>query len=99
MKESVLGVGSSIPPIQSDGGTLVSDPVANAALLSNFFDRKQSRDVIDCPASFHRMFKLYTYIFRSHEVWRLLSEPDPHGGVHPLGLFHCFRFQRTINCS
>ena len=40
MKESVLGVGSTIPPLLSDGGALVSDPAGKAALLSNFFDGK-----------------------------------------------------------
>ena len=37
MKESVLRVVSSIPPLQSDGGVLVSDPTGKAAVLSNFF--------------------------------------------------------------
>ena len=48
LKESVLEVGSSIPPLQSDGGTLVSDPAGKACLLSNLFDRKQFRDVYAC---------------------------------------------------
>ena len=60
-----MGVGSSISPLQSDGGALVSDPAGNAALLSSFFDRKQSRDV-DCPASWNHRFKLCT--FRSRQV-------------------------------
>ena len=58
MKESVLEFGSSIPPLQSDGGALVYDPADNAAILSNFFDRKQSREVVDCPVSCHRRTKL-----------------------------------------
>ena len=36
LKESVLGVGSSIPPLQSDSGALVSDPAGKAALLNIF---------------------------------------------------------------
>ena len=32
----ILRVGSSIPPLQSDGGALESDPDGKAALLSNF---------------------------------------------------------------
>ena len=65
MKESVLlGIGSSIPPLQSDGGTPVSDPAGKAALLSRIFDGKQPRDA-DVPASCHRRSKLRTFVFRS----------------------------------
>ena len=78
MKDSVLGVGSCIPPMQSDGGALVSDPSGKAALLSNSFDGKQSRDVVGCPAYCHRRPKLCTFAFRSREVRRLHSELDPH---------------------
>ena len=44
MKE---GIGSSIPPLQSDGGALVSFPESKALekLLPNFFDGKLSWDV------------------------------------------------------
>ena len=35
--------------MQSVGGALVSDPAGKAALLRNFFDGEQSRDVVDCP--------------------------------------------------
>ena len=38
IEESVLGVDSSILPLQFDGGALVSDPACKAALLSKFFD-------------------------------------------------------------
>ena len=37
LKESVLKLGSSISSIQSDNGTLVSDPLGNAAFLSKLF--------------------------------------------------------------
>ena len=90
MKELVLGVGSSIPPLQSDGGAHVSDPAGKAALLSNFFDVKQSGDVVGCPVSCHRRPKLCTFAFRSHEVRRLLSKLDPYGRVDPLGFFPMF---------
>ena len=36
LKESVLGVGSSIPPLKSGGSDLVSDLAALAALLNIF---------------------------------------------------------------
>ena len=38
LKESIQRICSSIPPLQSDDGALVSDPAGKAALLSNFFD-------------------------------------------------------------
>ena len=52
--------------------------------LNNIFDEKQSRDVVDCPASCYRRSKLCTFAFRFREVRWLLSELDPHGGVDPL---------------
>ena len=58
-----------------------------AAPLSNFVDRKQSRDVDDCPSSCHRMSKFCTYAFMSSEVLRLFSELDPRGRVDLLGYF------------
>ena len=63
MKELFLGVGSSIPPLQSDVGALVSDPAGKAALLINFLDGKQFKDVVDCPASSHSRSKLCTFAF------------------------------------
>ena len=36
LKESVLGVGSTISPLQTVDGFLVSDPAGKAALLSKF---------------------------------------------------------------
>ena len=86
MKESVLGVSSSFPPLQSDGGALVSDPAGKADQLSNFVDGEQSRDV-DCQASCHSRSKLSTFAFRSREVRRLLSELDPHVEVDLIGIF------------
>ena len=68
LKGLVLVVGSSIPSLQSDRGVLVSDQTGKAALLSTFFDGKQSRDVVDCPASCHCRFCLCSLAFRSCEV-------------------------------
>ena len=81
--------GSSIPPLQSDDGA-VSDQASKAVLLNNFFDGKQSRDIVGCPAFCHRRPKLCTFAFRSREVRRLLSELDPHSGVDPLEFFPMF---------
>ena len=77
LNDSVLGVGLSIPPL----------PAGKAALLSNFSNGKQSREVDDCPASCHSRSKVRTFAFRSREVPRLLSELDLHGGVDPLGFY------------
>ena len=35
MKQPVLGVGSSIPHLQSDGGALVTDPAGKSALTGS----------------------------------------------------------------
>ena len=85
-----MGVGTSIPPLQSDGGAFVSDPADKADALSNFFDGKQSRNVINRSASCHRKTKLDSFVFRSQEVRRLLSEFDIHDGADPLKLFPLF---------
>ena len=97
LKKSVQGVGSSIPPLQSDGGALVSDPTGKAALLSNFFDGKHSMDVVDCPISCHRRSKLCTFAFRLREVQLLLSELDLHGEGDPLGCFPMFFFRELAS--
>ena len=85
-----MGVGSSIPSLQSDGCALVSDPAGKATLLSNFFDWKQSRDVVGCLAFCHRCPKLCTFAFRSREVRQLLSELNPHDENDLLGFFPMF---------
>ena len=68
----------------------MSDPAGKAALLSNFFDGKQSRDVVGCPVSCHRRPKLCTFAFRSRDVQRFPSELDLDGRVDPLEFFPMF---------
>ena len=90
MKRSVLGFGSSIPLLQTDGVALGSDPACMAALLINFFEGKQSRDLANRSASCHHRAKLRTFAFMSRDVRRLLSEHDPYGGVDPLEFLPIF---------
>ena len=90
LKECIFYKDSSIPPLQGDGGAMVSDPAAKAELLSVHFDSKQSRDVVNLPATCHPQPKLCGFAFRSREVLRLLSELDPQGGPDPLGFFPLF---------
>ena len=98
MKESFLGIGSYNPLLQSDGGTRVFDPASKAAPLSNFFDGKLSRDVVDYPDSCHRRSMICNFTFGSREVQLLLSEFDPHGVNDPQACFS-YAFQGTNLCS
>ena len=40
---------SPLPPLVSEGGGLVCESVGKADLLSDHFDRKQSREAVDLP--------------------------------------------------
>ena len=55
-------------------------------LLSDHFDSKQSREVVDLPITCHPFPSLTTFAFRSSEVRRLLLDVDPYGGTDPLGM-------------
>ena len=90
LKESVLGVNASIPPLQSLGGALVSDPAGKAELLSTHFDGKQSRESVALPLTCHPHSRLCNFAFRSREIKQLLLELDAYGGVDPLGFFPLF---------
>ena len=90
LKESVFGVSSALPPLQSAGGALVSDPAGKAELLSSWFDSKQSREGVSLPATCHPEPVFCSFAFRSREVERLLKDLDSHGGVDPLGYFPLF---------
>ena len=43
LKSAVFSSSSSLPPLISEGGGLVCESVCKAHLLSDYFDRKQSR--------------------------------------------------------
>ena len=89
-KETLSGFDSSIPPLLGDGGGLVPDPAGKAELLSCFFYSKQSRNSLTWPDTCHNRPGLVGMAFKSREVFRLLSELDPHGGTDPLGFFPLF---------
>ena len=64
--------------------------VGKADLLYDHFDRKQFREAVDLPLTFHPSPCLTTFTFRSREVRRLLLNLDPYGGTDPLGMFPLF---------
>ena len=83
-------VRSSLPPLVSEGGGLVSESVGKANLLSDHFYSKQSREAVDLPLTSHPSPSLTTFAFRSSVVRRLLLDFDPDGGTDPLGMFPLF---------
>ena len=94
LRESVFGKNSAIPPLVGPGGGLVVDPGEKAGLLSNHFDSKLSRAVLDLPPTCHPEPRLSAFAFRSREVFRLLCDLDAGGGVDPTGIFPLF-FKNT----
>ena len=77
-------------PLVSEGGGLRCESVGKADLLSDHFDSKKSREVVDLPLICHPSPSLTTFDFRSREVIRLLLDLEPQGGTDPLGMFHLF---------
>ena len=88
-KCAVFGTSSSLPPLVSEGGELVSESVGKADLLDHF-DSKQSREAVDLPLTYHPSPSLTTFAMRSREVKRLLLDLDSYGGTDPLGMFPFF---------
>ena len=64
LKSAVFGSSSSLPPLVSEGGGLVCEPVGKADLLSDHFDSKKSREAVDLPITCHPSPGLTTYAFR-----------------------------------
>ena len=69
---------------------MVCESVGKADLLSDHFDRKQSRESVDLLVTCHPSPSLITFAFRSSEVKRLLLDLDSYGGTDPLGMFPLF---------
>ena len=67
-----------------------SASVGKADLLSDDFDRKQSRVSVDLPLTCHPSSSLVSFTFRSIEVRRLLLDLDRCGGTEVLGMFPLF---------
>ena len=85
-----------MPPLISEGGGLVCEPVLMAELMSDHFDSKQSREAVDLPLTCHHSPSLTTFAFRLIEVRHLLLDLDPYGGTDPLGMFPLF-LKRTAD--
>ena len=96
MKSAVFGSSSSLPLLISEGGRLVCESVGKAALLSDHFDSKQSREAVDLPLTCHPSPTLTTFVFRLSEVRFVLLDLDPYGGTDPLGMFPLF-LKRTAD--
>ena len=94
LKYTVFGSSSSLPLLVSEGGGLVCESVGKADLLSDHFDRKQSREAVDLPLTCHQSPCFTTFTFRSSEVRRLLLDLDPYGGTDLLGMFSLFLKKR-----
>ena len=89
-KSAVFGKSSSLYPLVRDGDGQVCESVGKADLLSDHFDRKQSREAVYRPLTCHPSPSLTTFTFRSSEVRRLLLDLDHYGGTDPLGIFPLF---------
>ena len=92
----MFGSSSSWPPLVSEGGGLVCESVGKADLLSDHFDRKQSREAVDLPLTCHPSPSFTTFAIRSSEVRRLLLDLNPYGGTVPLVMFPLF-LKRTAD--
>ena len=90
LKSAVFGSSSSLPPLVREGGGLVCESVGKADLLSDHFDSKQSREVVDLQLTCYSSPSLTTFAFWSSEVRRLLLDLDPYGGTDPLSMFGLF---------
>ena len=77
VKSAVFSSSSSLPPLVVPGGGLLYESVGKADILSDHFDRKQSRESVDLLVTFHPSPSLITFAFRSSEVKRLLLDLDP----------------------
>ena len=86
----MFGSSSSLLPLVGPCGGLLCESVGKADLLSNHFDRKQSRESVDLLVICHPFPSLITFAFRSSEVKRFLLDLDPYGGTDPLGMFPLF---------
>ena len=87
LKETLFGKASDTPPISNCDGELVSHPQQKAELLSQHFDSKQSRAVINLPSTCHPCPQLTSLAFKAKEVMHILSDLDSRGGIDPSGFF------------
>ena len=88
LRSHVFSLSSSLPHFVGRGGGLVCESFVKANLLSAYFDRKQSRDLVSSPC--HPSPSLTTFAFRSMKERRFLLGLDSYGGADPLGMFPLF---------
>ena len=96
LKSAVFGSSSALPPLVSESGGLVCESIGKDDLLSDHFDRNQSKEAVYLLLTCLPSPSLSTFAFRSREVRRLLLDLDPNGGTDPLGMFPLF-LKRTAD--
>jgi hypothetical protein len=87
LKSAVFGSDSSLPPLISTGGGLVSDPGGKAALLAAHFDNKQSRQPVNLPPTVDLYPSLTTFALGRERSRGLPTDLDPYCGTDSLGMF------------
>ena len=87
LKESLLGINSSIPPLLGPGVGLVTGLEERAELFSSYFDGKQN---ITLLLACHIRPSSCSIAFHSREVKSLLLDLDSYGGCDPQGFFPLF---------
>ena len=90
LKTATLGTESSVPPLISASGLLVTQPKDKADLLMGVFDAKQSRNEIVLPSTCHPEPRFGAFAFKSSLILTFLKELDSHGGTDPVGFFPLF---------
>ena len=58
LKSEVFGLSSTLPPLVGGGGELVYESVGMAELLSEHFDGKRSKALVDLPLTCHPSSRL-----------------------------------------
>ena len=93
----VCGVRLEFVIASAEGGGMVWESVGKADLLSDHFDRKQSREIVELPLTCHPSPSLTIFLFRSSEVRRLLLDLDLMVALtNPVGMFPLF-LKRTAD--
>ena len=90
VKTAVFGASFSLPPLVDRGGGLGLPAELKASLFLEHFDAKQRRDSFQQPHSCDPSPVLYSVVFRSSFIRRLLLDPDPYGGNNPDSMFLLF---------
>ena len=88
LKSAVYGTSSSLPPLVSEGGRLVSESLVRLICCQIILTASSPcREAVDLPPTCHQSPCLTTFAFRSRGVRHLLLDLDPYFGTDPLGMF------------